>query len=287
MKMRSFPPQLVIGLGLIAVGWPLAWSKPAALRFFYENSFFLLWSGYALSVDGLVFARQGHSLLSRNRTAFLLLFLISSPCWWLFEFLNQYLNNWHYVLNRPVSRFEYIIRCSLHFSTVIPAVFGTAELWASSRILSRCRQFRALALSPAGITNLILLGILFLVLVITYPQYFFPLVWVCLFLVFDGVNALRGAPSLLDRIRQGDWRLPLALALGALTCGFFWEMWNYYSSPKWVYTLPYFEVAPLFEMPALGYLGYLPFGLELYSLYVLILELTGRRGTAWYGAPQG
>jgi hypothetical protein len=42
----------------------------------------------------------------------------------------------------------------------------------------------------------------------------------------------------------------------------FWEMWNSLSCPKWVYTVPFVSRFKLFEMPILGYAGYLPFGLE-------------------------
>jgi hypothetical protein len=45
-------------------------------------------------------------------------------------------------------------------------------------------------------------------------------------------------------------------------CGFFWEMWNLHSLAKWVYSIPYVHVGKVFEMPILGYAGYLPFGLE-------------------------
>lgn len=57
---------------------------------------------------------------------------------------------------------------------------------------------------------------------------------------------------------------------GCLLCGFFWEFWNYYSSPKWIYEVPFVDFWHLFEMPLLGYLGYLPFALELYALYAML-----------------
>ena len=62
----------------------------------------------------------------------------------------------------------------------------------------------------------------------------------------------------------------MALALGALVCGFFWELWNFYSYPKWTYHTPGVEFLHVFEMPLLGFLGYPPFGLELYALVHLI-----------------
>ena len=50
-------------------------------------------------------------------------------------------------------------------------------------------------------------------------------------------------------------------ALAALTCGFFWETWNYFSLARWTYAIPFVQRFHLFEMPVLGYGGYLPFGL--------------------------
>ena len=49
-------------------------------------------------------------------------------------------------------------------------------------------------------------------------------------------------------------------AMAALVCGFFWGMWNYYSYAKWVYAIPHVQRFRVFEMPVLGYVGYLPFG---------------------------
>ena len=44
--------------------------------------------------------------------------------------------------------------------------------------------------------------------------------------------------------------------------GFFWEMRDNPSLARWSYTLPHVSCCRLFEMPILGYGGYLPFGLE-------------------------
>ena len=43
------------------------------------------------------------------------------------------------------------------------------------------------------------------------------------------------------------------------------------SYPKWIYHVPWASEPKLFEMPLLGYLGYLPFALELYLLKQLVL----------------
>ena len=60
----------------------------------------------------------------------------------------------------------------------------------------------------------------------------------------------------------GDWRDGGSWALAALGCGFWWELWNLHSLAKWVYTVPFIQRWRVFEMPLLGYSGYLTFGLE-------------------------
>jgi hypothetical protein len=64
--------------------------------------------------------------------------------------------------------------------------------------------------------------------------------------------------------------------LSALVCGFFWEMWNYGSLVKWVYGIPFVDRFHLFEMPVLGYSGYLPFGLECVVIGESVRELHSR-----------
>jgi len=54
--------------------------------------------------------------------------------------------------------------------------------------------------------------------------------------------------------------------VGAVICGFFWEMWNYFSYPKWIYHTPGANFLHIFQMPLLGYGGYVPFAWELFAL---------------------
>jgi hypothetical protein len=71
-----------------------------------------------------------------------------------------------------------------------------------------------------------------------------------------------GEKTLFSPMGAGDWRTAVSSALAALICGWFWEMWNYYSLAKWEYAVPFVHRFQIFEMPLLGYAGYLPFGLE-------------------------
>jgi hypothetical protein len=48
----------------------------------------IVWTGYLLFIDALVYKVKGRSLLVTDRAEFLLLAVISIGCWWLFEFYN-------------------------------------------------------------------------------------------------------------------------------------------------------------------------------------------------------
>jgi hypothetical protein len=109
-----------------------------------------------------------------------------------------------------------------------------------------------------------------LLFVICWPDLFFPLVWTAVYCLIEPLNVRLGNRSLLDDLARGDWRPVIALGGGCLVCGFFWEMWNFLSYPKWIYRIPFADWLPLFEMPLAGYLGYLPFSWELFALYHLV-----------------
>jgi hypothetical protein len=49
--------------------------------------------------------------------------------------------------------------------------------------------------------------------------------------------------------------------------------------PKWIYHAPWGNWLHVFEMPLLGYGGYLPFALELYAIYHLIVGFLGDKST--------
>jgi hypothetical protein len=51
-----------------------------------------------------------------------------------------------------------------------------------------------------------------------------------------------------------------------LLCGFWWELWNANSLVHWEYSIPYVHALKIFEMPILGYSGYLPFGLTCLAI---------------------
>jgi hypothetical protein len=209
------------------------------------------------------------------------MFLVSVPAWWLFEFFNGHVGNWRYIGVGDFSWPERVLHSNMSFATVIPAVFTTAELWAGTRLAAGAKDRIRPKFSPRVYAALICLGLVLLAAVFAIPRLAYPAVWLAVFFVLDPVNRLLGWPSILGQIERGDWRTVVHLSAAALTCGLLWEMWNINASPKWVYAIPLFgrgemlELPYVFEMPLLGYLGYIPFGLELYALYQFVTGLLG------------
>lgn len=199
----------------------------------------------------------------------MLLFVCSVPFWWIFEVLNLRLQNWVYRLPHHYSWLAYHTEASLAFSTVVPALFETAEFW-STLISRRSGRWRPLALSDRGWLVFVVAGMVMFALVLTIPRFFFPLVWISLFFFVDPLVHVSGGATIASRVSVGSWRIVEVLFLAGLTCGFFWEMWNSRAMPKWTYDIPYADWFHLFEMPLLGYGGYLPFALETYAFVKLV-----------------
>jgi len=306
--MEGNTRQLVLGIILIALFWFASWMHLGILG---EYAFFPLWLGYIFTVDALVARRKGVSLLSRHPREFVALFLLSAPVLWIFEGLNRFVQNWHYLGAEHYPPWQYILVATIDFSTVIPAIFETTELvstfsfpitlqgdqmgrgqarTSAEKIRVNPRSSASYrVISPRLPWLLMYVGALAFAAVVLVPQFAFPLTWVWLVLLIDPLNYLRGSQiprssagraSLLRQVESGDWRLVVALALAALVCGFFWEMWNFYAMPKWYYTVPFFGFAKVFEMPLLGYGGYLPFAWELYALHHLVWGVLRRHPIA-------
>jgi hypothetical protein len=248
---------------LLLVCWPMNWMLPG-MRTAYL--FFPLWLGYILLVDALVFWRTGSSLWTRQRRGFVWLFVLSAPSWWIFEMINRRTGNWEYLGADIFTPLEYYALCTLSFSTVMPAVFETAELVRTFRWVETLRPGPKIPNTPRVAPALFVTGAVMLALTLLWPKLFYSLVWISLWLMLEPMNRRLGRRHLLEFLQRGDWRPLVSLSVGALICGFFWEMWNYWSWPRWIYHTPGVECWHLFEMPLLGYGGYIPFALELFAL---------------------
>ncbi len=239
---------------------------------FHGLYFLFAWWSYICLVDGWLYLNGGDSIFTDELIDFIT-FLVpfSAFLWFIFEAFNLRLENWQYIGVHP-ARWVRWPGYFLAFGTVVPGVFLTANLLDHCGVLRKNEfsQFfsdepskKFIALTMAG-------GLAMLALPLIAPQYFFPLVWGGMVLLLDPINALWGRRSLLQEWRQGNWTRTLQLLLAGLICGGLWELWNFWAGSKWIYTVPLpgwmLRNLKIFEMPALGFLGFPPFALECFVM---------------------
>ena len=269
-----------LGGGLVALFWLLSWTRFQWMGAFQAHTFTPLWLGYILFINAVTWRRSGRSLVTHRPGYLLALFPLSALFWWYFEYLNRFVQNWHYVGVEDFSPARYAVHATLAFATVLPAVMSTLAWLRSYPSLAgydrpvslgpgmaRRLAWTALAVAALGLAGLGL-----------WPNYLFPLVWVAPLVLLVALQVLAGEPTVLGGLRRGDWRTVALAALAALVCGLLWELWNHYSYAKWVYSIPFVDRFHIFEMPLLGYTGYLPFGIACAAVAGLLdrAECPGR-----------
>ena len=116
-------------LGFISgmASWIVAWNRFDWFSTIQPHTFTPLWISYILVVNALCVRRFGHCLMTSRPGYFLVLFPISAVFWWIFEFLNRFVQNWSYV-GTYFDAWEYFWYATLPFSTVLPAVLSTRHL---------------------------------------------------------------------------------------------------------------------------------------------------------------
>ncbi len=248
------------------------------LNFFYKiqpfaNWYFpLIWLGYILIIDALIYKLKKNSLISNRFNQFLGMAVISALFWFVFEFLNILTKNWNYFGLEGLNVYANLMG-TLSFATVLPAFFETVELLRTIHLFDHKKLHKKHKITKHFLHTLMLLGILCFFAPFVIPQLAFPLVWLSFFLLLDPINYLHRQPSIIGHLKDRNLSLPLSLLFAGIIMGFFWEFWNYWAIPKWTYTIPYVGFFKIFEMPLLGYFGYFPFAFELYTMYWFVRSL--------------
>jgi hypothetical protein len=273
--LHPFPWWGWLGVATGILAWILAWSRFPWFAEFQAHTFSPLWFSYIVVINALCIRRTGHSLMTDRRGFFLLLFPVSAVFWWFFEYLNRFVQNWYYV-GVDFSPWSYFWYATLSFATVLPAVLSTRELLISAAwIKAAYGRFRPVRLPRSNLpgAGVLLISAVGLAGIGVWPSYLFPLLWLSPLLMIVCLQALMKEGHIILEMAQGNWSGAVAASLAALLCGGFWEMWNYFSLAKWEYNVPLVHSFQIFEMPLLGYAGYLPFGLECTAIGTLLQPL--------------
>jgi len=281
-RLRPFPAHGWLGwLALLsAEGLLFAHVEPVATYFTP-----IAWSSYILIADAAVLALTNRSRLNDAPIVVARLALLSIPLWLIFEAYNLRLQNWTYV-GVPRAWPAALLGYAWSFATITPAVFETSDLVQAvlpappavtltepeptpeSRKFSRRAEF-----------IFMLSGAACLLIPLLVPRhlaaFLFALVWIGFLLLLDPLNHLLGLPSFLGDLAEGMRRRFYGFLLAGWICGWLWEFWNYWAAAKWLYIFPMFQEWKIFEMPAPGFLGFIPFALDCFVMYVTAAWLLG------------
>jgi hypothetical protein len=234
----------------------------------------IVWWGLLALVDAVNYARWGQSPFRRDPRHFLAVTLpVSALFWSLYEYLNLAFPQWRYAGLLPSVAVQVAFGFA-SFATVIPIMVefpwllaGPSSGWNfGPAIYAHAQRWRSAYVA---------FGVLLLTLPLASPWF-----WPNQFTWIGPAVAL--LPWVLRPGNPGGTRpLPLAVSatLGALIGGFFWELINYWALTKWIYTI-HPDWPRLFEMPYLGYLGFIPFAFSSIALYHVQLRWRPRAAIA-------
>jgi hypothetical protein len=271
LKWHGWVGLMVIGASEISLFYGVSWA-----RFYFTP---LVWSGYILFVDSLVFRIKGTSLLLSHPGEFALMLPLSVVFWLIFEFFNLYIKNWHYV-GLPEELPLRWIGYAWAFATIWPAVLETAEALEGWGRISR-QKVRPLRITRERLFFSISLGAFCLAFPMLAPpdlaRYLAAPLWLGFIFFLDPLNYWMGKDSLLGNLERGDPRTLYSLLISGLICGVLWEFWNYWAGAKWHYTVPIWGDVKIFEMPVLGYLGFPPFAVECYVMYAFVRNIFAQK----------
>ena len=280
LQACAFPWWGWLGAAVLAVGWILSWNYrfewfpalPARIQ--VQVSYAPIWAGFILVMNALCVKRSGHSPMTDHPLAYAATFPVSSLFWWFFEYLNRYVWNWYYLGISTIGAAEYTFYATICFASVLPGVCAVAA-WLHTFPVFADEVYADMARvnlrKPSWCVFLGVLAAIGLFGIVFFPDYAYPFLWISPLTVFLLVQFLMKEPCVLDSFSRGNWSLFIRFALASLVCGFCWETWNYFALAKWVYSVPWVHRFQIWEMPLIGFGGYLPFGVECAAVTAWIL----------------
>lgn len=271
-KRHPFPAEGWLGIiALAGAEWLMFRGVEPVATYFTP----IAWSAYILIADSAVLGVTGRSRLHDAPLTIARMALLSIPLWLIFEAYNLRLQNWTYV-GVPSRLPQGLLGYGWSFATITPAIFETSDLVQALLPALPGKPWKI----PRAAENVwIVCGAACLIVPLVLPRhisaYLFGLVWIGFVLFLDPINRRLGLPSLLGDLSEGFRRRVYGFLLSGWICGWLWEFWNWWAAAKWHYIFPMFQQAKIFEMPAPGFLGFLPFALECFAMYVTAAWLLG------------
>lgn len=234
-----------------------------------------MWSGYIMLLDAIIHKLRGSSLIKNRPSQFWFMLPYSVICWLIFEAYNLHLRNWQYI-GMPENMAAKYLGYVWAFATIWPGVLLTSELVDIWGIFDKVKlpKFK---FKKSILYFISFLGLACVIIPILVPAgiaaYLFGPVWIGFVFFLDPINYFMGAKSLFRELENGRLNKVFSLFLAGAICGLLWEFWNYWAVTKWVYTLPFLMEPKIFEMPVFGFIGFLPFAVEVYVMWEFAVRI--------------
>jgi hypothetical protein len=235
-----------------------------------------LYWGFTLVLDGWVYVRTGgRSIVSTSLPKLVGIGVASISGWLIFEYLNFFVaENWVYPKGTLIPVSEFTLYAVLGSSGLLPLVFQWYSLFNTYEGFRNKYTSGWKIVIPKWLGNILLFGCLGALFGITYfPDALFGILWVAPMFILAIALDRFGIWTPFTPLKKGNWAPMMLMALAYLLQGFLCECWNYLSATHangamvmthnpdyWTYSVPYVNVLHVFEMPLLGFSGYLPFG---------------------------
>jgi hypothetical protein len=242
-------------------------------RFMAGNITPIAWFGYITLLDGVLALQASGSPLRKRPHHFAMLCLASVPIWCVFDTFNFYsIKAWDYI-GIPPEMWNKLLGYFLAFASIVPGMLMSGQMLTNFHLFdwARGKPWRM----PRWLLWISFLVGLFMFVwpMIRHDPITNLTLWTSLVFLLDPINYALGRPSMWRDWSNGWYGRTLACFAGGLMCGLLWEFWNFWALGKWVYHLPFlgrFENVRYFEMPLLGLIGFLPFGIECWIMWQLI-----------------
>lgn len=291
VKKVAFPLWFWIGAVSLGSSLFLLWFK------FHEPVLFLHWSdfpifwGLVLVIDGWTYVRNGgKSIISERPQEIIGIGVASAIGWMLFEYLNFFVDdNWYYPFGDIIDREQFLLYAIVISTGLLPLSFVFYELFKSMRVFkNRFSHGPAIILPEKLKTVLLIVSVLSLLGAGLFPEALFFSLWLTPAMLIGLVLDKIGVWTPFRSIGKGNWNPVLVFALTYLAAGLCLECENYFSGihlgrevtftqapAYWQYSLPYVNDYHLFEMPILGFFGYMPFSLYCWLYWIAFAYMQG------------
>lgn len=289
-KMGKLPIWFWIGLGSWGITLALLIAKIQEPRWFLNWSFVPLCWGFIFVLDGIVYSLNNNkSMFSDHPTELFGMGIVSISGWLIFEYLNLFIeHNWYFPAADLIRHDNFLVYAVVGSSAFLPMSFEWYQLLKKLPVLRLKYKNGPRIVGPKwlqiAVFALAMAGLFFAPF---FPNNLFWLIWlapvVILAIALDFVGI--GTPF-TDIAKKGNWTALMVFALTFLFQGFLLEWWNYlsgaylsdgnlktYNAAYWGYCIPFVSRYHVFEMPLLGFSGYLLFSVHCWLWWIAFSRL--------------